>query len=99
MALGASKAGVPQSERGHPSHMKTIVMPAADGELHEVKGYSLREAAGLLGLHPDTVRRRVREGLWPHVVVGRAYYFSEEQVQRIVEARTHEHTVLEPGVQ
>ena len=78
--------------------MRTILMAKPDGELEQVKGYSLREAADLLVMHPATIRKRVRSGLWPHVLVGRQVYFTEDQLARIVDARTHEYPAHEPGV-
>lgn len=83
MAGEASREGTP--------HMRMILIADEAGELHQVKGYSLSETAELMGLHPDTVRRRTKSGQWPHVYVGRNLYFTEEQVARIVQAQTHEY--------
>jgi predicted Zn-dependent peptidase len=76
---------------------RTILWADEDGSLRKVKGYSLQETAELFEYHPDTVRRRVKAGLWPHVYVGRLIYFTEEQVSHIAAAQAQVYPAHGPG--
>lgn len=44
---------------------------------------NIQELAEHLKLSPDTVRKRIHSGEWPHSRVGRVYRFTREQVQEI----------------
>lgn len=72
--------------------MRLVPVAGPDGPI-QVKAYTARETADLLGLHVSTVRRKVQKGLWPHVWWGQVL-FTEDQVQRIIDASIHEHPVV-----
>lgn len=46
--------------------------------------YGAAEAAERLGVHLETVRRAVRDGLWPHTRMNRHIKFTEDQIQQIL---------------
>jgi excisionase family DNA binding protein len=73
--------------------VRLVPVVGPDGAPQQVKAYTAQEAADKLGLHVSTVRRKVQQGLWPHVWWGHVY-FTEDQLARIVEAAMHEHSVV-----
>jgi excisionase family DNA binding protein len=50
--------------------------------------YSVREVAGRLGVHPETIRRLIHEGRLDAVRVGRALRVSAVEVDRWVERQS-----------
>ena len=58
---------------------------------------SLRAAAVLLGIHPNTVRSQVRRGLLPGAKVGRDWRFLKPDLVAWVRARYPEAARMQPG--
>jgi excisionase family DNA binding protein len=58
-------------------------MPATVAQAGESGGrlYSVREVAGLLGVHPETVRRMIHAGTLDAVRVGRVLRVEEASLQ------------------
>jgi excisionase family DNA binding protein len=59
---------------------------AAEGHAHRL--YSVREVAGRLGVHPETIRRLIHDGRLDAVRVGRALRVSGDEVDRWVERQS-----------
>ena len=55
--------------------------------IEEVRTINAIELARLLNLHPETVRRLIREGEIKAIKDGRSFYIPEEEVQRLYEER------------
>ena len=45
------------------------------------------QAAGVVGLHPETLRAWCREGRVPHQRIGQAYVFDERELKRFKRER------------
>ncbi len=53
-----------------------------------MEGYlKVHEVARVLGVHPDTARRYVRDGVIPSVFIGNSYRVRAEDVERFIERR------------
>lgn len=81
------------------------VFPTLDeetGELVDVTYWFSAEVAPRLHVSVRTLERRCQEGKWPHLKVVGTYYFSAEDIARIVElqrvdpARDHRHSHHRP---
>jgi predicted site-specific integrase-resolvase len=46
--------------------------------------YSSKEAAMRLRVSVQTLRNRVREGVWPYTAITRSIQFTEDQIQQIL---------------
>lgn len=59
-------------------------------ECNEGRLLTLREAAGLLRIHPRTLQRRIRENFIEHVKVGGRTMLTEKAVQAYIDANTYQ---------
>ena len=56
-------------------------MKEADGSRHEDRLVGTREAAKILGISPETLRRRVMD--YPHKIINERYYFPKSEIENL----------------